>query len=48
MWRVIENPNFIDGQSIDLEIDLSNFANTLDWQEVEKFIGSIKNNNSLY
>ena len=48
MWRVIESPDFIDGQSIDLEIDLSNFANTLDWQEVEKFIGSIKNNNSLY
>jgi hypothetical protein len=48
MWRVIENSNFIDGQTIDLEIDLVNFNNQLNWQEVEKFIESIKNNNALH
>lgn len=47
MWRVIESPNFFDGQSIDMEIDLANINNSFDWQEVEKFIVSIKNNNSL-
>jgi len=48
MWRIIENPNFIEGNSIDMEIDLSNFANHLDWQEVGNFIESMKNNNPLY
>ncbi|WP_428225615.1 hypothetical protein [Flavobacterium sp.] len=48
MWRIIESPDFIEGQSIDLEIDLSNFTNPLDWLEVEKFIESMKNNNSLF
>jgi hypothetical protein len=47
MWRVIENPNFFDGQFIDMEIDLANINNSFDWQEVEKFIVSIKNNNSF-
>ena len=48
MWRIIEETGLIDGHSIDLEIDLSNFTNPLDWQEVEKFIESMKNNNSLF
>jgi hypothetical protein len=48
MWRVIESPNFIDGESIDMEIDLKNFDNILEWEDVEKFIKSIKNNNSIY
>lgn len=48
MWRVIDNPNIIDGQSIDLEIDLVNFENQIDWEEVSKFIESVKNNNPLY
>jgi hypothetical protein len=47
MWRVIENSNFIEGQAIDLEIDLTNFTNQLDWKEVESFIESMRNNNLL-
>lgn len=48
MWRVIENSSIIKGQVIDLEIDLTNFTGQLDWQEVERFIESMKNNNSLH
>ena len=48
MWRIIESPNFIEGHYIDMEIDLGNFTSGLDWLEVEKFIETMKNNNSLY
>ena len=48
MWRIIENPNLIDGQNIDIEIDLANFKNSLDWLDITKFIESIKNNNTLF
>ena len=48
MWRVVEDSNFIEGQYIDLEIDLTNFNNQLDWQDVEEFIGTMKSNNPLY
>ncbi|MFQ3577073.1 MAG: hypothetical protein SNJ77_11625 [Cytophagales bacterium] len=48
MWRVIESPNLIVGQYIDLEIDLANFPTQLNWHEVERFIESLKNNHSLY
>lgn len=48
MWRIIETPNLLIDNIIDIEIDLDNFVNTLDWQEVGGFIKSIKNNNLLY
>lgn len=48
MWRVVESPNFIEGQVIDFEIDLLNFTNQLDWNEVESFIELLRKNNSLY
>ena len=48
MWRVVESPNFIEGQVIDFEIDLLNFTNQLDWNEVESFIALLKKNNSWY
>ncbi|CAM3139365.1 hypothetical protein [Flavobacterium frigoris] len=48
MWRALENSNLIDGQTIDMEIDLANFNDSFDWQDVEKFIESLKNNNLLY
>lgn len=48
MWRIIESPYLIENHSIDVEIDLGNFKSALDWQDVVKFIGSIKNNHALY
>jgi hypothetical protein len=47
IWRTIQTPYLIEGQSIDLEIDLANFTNALNWEEIVKFIVSIKSNNKL-
>lgn len=38
MWRLIDNKNLIDGNSVDLEIDLGNLAEGIKWDEIEKFI----------
>lgn len=48
MWRIIESPNFIEGYSIDMEIDMENLTNPMNWKELERFIESMNNNNSLY
>jgi len=43
MWRVIESSNLIGGNVIDLEIDLKNVDNILDWNSVIKFIQLLNN-----
>ena len=47
-WRIIESQSIIDGYILDIEINLTNYNAVFNWQEIEKFIESLKNNNSLY
>lgn len=47
MWRILENPNFIEGYSVDMEIELTNFVGGIDWQKTVGFIELLRNNNSL-
>ena len=44
MWRILENPNFIEGYSIDMEIELTNFVGGVDWQKIVGFIELLQNN----
>lgn len=48
MWRIIETPNIILNNNIDIEIDLSKIGKNIDWEVVIKFIEFIKTNNILF
>lgn len=48
LWRISENSNLIEGSVIDLEIDLGNHNNSLDWSKVEDFIKYIMTHNDVY
>jgi hypothetical protein len=48
MWRITDNPNFIEGFSIDMEIELSNFVGGIEWQKTVKFIELLRTNNPLF
>lgn len=47
MWRILENSNFIEGYSLDMEIELTNFVGGIDWGKTAGFIELLQSNNSL-
>lgn len=47
MWRIIENPNIIDGYTVDIEIDLKNQEESFDITQISPFIDYVMINKEL-
>ena len=47
-WRMIDSPDLIRGHTIDVEINLANFNEGLNWGDLEKFIKFILDNQSKH
>jgi hypothetical protein len=44
IWRILESPHIIDGLTIDVEIDMANVGDGMDWSQVVKFLDFLQNN----
>lgn len=47
MWRIIENPNIIEGYTLDIEIDLKNQEESFDITQISSFVEYIKSNQEI-
>jgi hypothetical protein len=47
IWRLINCENVLSGYVLDVEIELSNFSESVDWRDVEKLFSFFNQNSVL-